>query len=313
MATDSTLDLQFFALVVQQGSLARAARELGVTAPAVSRRLALLEKRLGVRLLQRTTRRMSLTPEGEVLLTEGRRILADIETLEHSLSSTRAEPKGLLRLVAGFGFGRQQLGPAISAFVKRYPAVSIQLHLTDQTVTAGTQGFDIGIRFGEPPDGRILARKIASNRRLLCASPNYVARAGWPTTPDDLAHHHCIVLREGDGPFGTWTLCKGKQEQHIKVKGDLSVNHGEVAVEWALAGHGILLRSLWDIAPELRTGRLVQVLPEWYGSPADIYAVYPPRLQLSAKVRVFLDFLTERFAAYRAEQSDDGTTAPLPW
>jgi len=309
-----TLDLQFFTLLAQQGSLARAARELGVTAPAVSRRLALLEKRLGVRLLQRTTRRMSLTAEGELFLEEGKRILADIDTLEQSLSGTRAEPRGLLRLVAGFGFGRQQLGPAISAFVQQYPAVSIQLHLTDQTVTAGTQGFDIGIRFGEPPDARILARKIASNRRVLCAAPSYLARAGTPKEPDDLQGHNCIVLREGEMAFGTWTLCSGKQNRNIKVKGDLSVNHGEVAVEWALAGHGILLRSLWDIAPELRTGRLVQVLPDWYGSPADIYAVYPPRLQLSAKVRAFLDFLTDRFAAYRAEQDQDvAGTAPLPW
>jgi len=308
------LDLQFFTLLARQGSLARTAQELGVTAPAVSRRLALLEKRLGVRLLQRTTRRMSLTPEGELFLEEGKRILADIDSLEQSLSGTRAEPRGLLRLVAGFGFGRQQLGPAISAFVQQYPAVSIQLHLTDQTVTAGTQGFDIGIRFGEPPDARILARKIASNRRVLCAAPSYLARAGRPGTPDDLAKHDCIVLREGEAAFGTWTLCHGKQSRNIKVKGNLSVNHGEVAVEWALAGHGILLRSLWDIAPELRAGRLVQVLPEWYGSPADIYAVYPPRLQLSAKVRAFLDFLTERFAAYRAEQDQDvAGTAPLPW
>lgn len=308
------LDLQFFTLLARQGSLARTAQELGVTAPAVSRRLALLEKRLGVRLLQRTTRRMSLTPEGELFLEEGKRILADIETLEQSLGGTRAEPRGLLRLVAGFGFGRQQLGPAISAFVQQYPAVSIQLHLTDQTVTAGTQGFDIGIRFGEPPDARILARKIASNRRVLCAAPSYLARAGRPGTPDDLPGHDCIVLREGEAAFGTWTLCHGKQSRNIKVKGNLSVNHGEVAVEWALAGHGILLRSLWDIAPELRAGRLVQVLPEWYGSPADIYAVYPPRLQLSAKVRAFLDFLTERFAAYRAEQDQDlAGTAPLPW
>jgi len=309
-----TLDLQFFTLLAQQGSLARAARELGVTAPAVSRRLALLEKRLGVRLLQRTTRRMSLTPEGELFLEEGKRILADIDTLEQSLSGTRAEPRGLLRLVAGFGFGRQQLGPAISAFVQQYPAVSIQLQLTDQTVTAGTQGFDIGIRFGEPPDARILARKIASNRRVLCAAPSYLARAGSPKEPDDLQGHNCIVLREGEMAFGTWALCSGKQNRNIKVKGDLSVNHGEVAVEWALAGHGILLRSLWDIAPELRTGRLVQVLPDWYGSPADIYAVYPQRLQLSAKVRAFLDFLTDRFAAYRAEQDQDVVgTAPLPW
>ncbi|GAB2180157.1 LysR family transcriptional regulator [Denitratisoma sp. agr-D3] len=308
------LDLSFFTLLARQGSLAKAARELGVTAPAVSRRLAQLEQRLGVRLVQRTTRRMSLTAEGELLLTEGQRILAEMEALEHTLVRAKAEPRGLLRVAAGFGFGRRQLGPAISDFVGLHPAVSVQLQLTDQTLTAGTQGFDIGIRFGEPPDSRILARKIASNRRVLCAAPSYLARAGTPRAPEDLGRHDCIVLREGEPAFGTWVLCHGKQSRSVKVAGNLSVNHGEVAVEWALAGHGILLRSLWDIAPDLRAGRLVQVLPDWVGSPADIYAIYPPRLQLSAKVRVFLDFLTARFAAYRAEQGDgeDGL-GPLPW
>lgn len=297
---DANLDLRFFDLLARQGSLARAARELGVTAPAASRRLAQLEQRLGVRLVQRTTRRMSLTPEGEHFLTEGRRILAEIDALEQSLGRTRAEPRGLLRVTAGFGFGRRQLGPAISDFVRRHPAVSVQLHLTDQTVGADNLNFDVGIRFGEPPDARILARKIAANRRVLCAAPDYLARAGTPQRLEDLARHNCIVLREGEPAFGTWVLCSGKQTRSVKVGGNLSVNHGEVAVEWALAGHGILLRSLWDIGADIAAGRLVQVLPDWIGSPADIYALYPPRLQLAAKVRVFLDFLAERFADYGA-------------
>ena len=303
-------ELTFFSLLIQQGSLARAARELGLTGPAVSRRLALLEQRLGVRLLVRTTRRMSLTPEGELYLAESRRILGEIDALEQALSRTRAEPRGLLRIHATLGFGRRQLAPAVSDFVRRYPAVDIQLTLGDQPVTPGEQDFDIAIRFGEPPDARLVARQIASNQRYLFAAPQYLARRGTPASPDDLANHDCIVIREGAGAYGTWTLCSGKQCRNVKVRGTLSSNHGEVAVDWGLDGHGIMLRSLWDTAAEWRAGRLVRVLPEWSGSPADIYALYPQRLNLSAKVRVFLDFMTERFAAYRIATDSD---AELPW
>lgn len=302
-----TSELSFFTLLVEQGSLARAARELGLTGPAVSRRLSLLEQRLGVRLLARTTRRMSLTPEGELYLAEGRRILGDIDALEQSLSRSRAEPRGLLRIHATFGFGRRQLAPAISEFIQLYPGVDIQLRLTDQPMLPGDQNHDIAIRFGEPPDARVLARRIATNHRLLCAAPSYIDRRGQPTSPDELRQHDCIVIREGDGAFGTWTLCSGKQCCKVKVSGKLSSNHGEVAADWALAGHGILLRSQWDIAADLRDGRLLRVLPEWSGSPADIYALYPQRLHLSAKVRIFLDFLSQRFAAYR---SDGGSPTP---
>jgi DNA-binding transcriptional LysR family regulator len=303
-------ELAFFSLLVQQGSLTRAARELGLTGPAVSRRLAQLEQRLGVRLLTRTTRRMSLTPEGELYLAESRRILGEIDALEQTLTRTRAEPRGLLRIHATYGFGRRQLAPAVSDFVRLYPAVDIQLTLGDQALMPGDQSFDIAIRFGEPPEARVVARKIASNQRYLFASPAYLARRGQPLDPDDLGSHDCIVIREGSGAFGTWTLCAGKQCRNVKVSSKLSTNHGEVAVDWALDGHGILLRSLWDTAAELRADRLVRVLPEWSGSPADIYALYPQRLNLSAKVRVFLDFLTERFAAYRS--ATDGN-AELPW
>ena len=303
-------ELAFFSLLVQQGNLARAARELGLTGPAVSRRLTQLEQRLGVRLLVRTTRRMSLTPEGELYLAESRRILGEIEALEQTLTGSRAEPRGLLRVHATFGFGRRQLAPAVSEFVRRYPAVDIQLTLGDQPVTPGEQPFDVAIRFGEPPEARVVARRIASNQRCLFAAPAYLARRGVPAGPDDLAGHDCIVIREGPGAFGTWTLCAGKQCRKIKVSGTLSTNHGEVAVDWALDGHGILLRSVWDTAADVRSGRLIRVLPEWAGSPADIYALYPQRLNLSAKVRVFLDFLGERFAAYRT--ADQGA-ADLPW
>jgi len=297
-------DLAFFAILVKAGSLAASARELGVTPPAITKRLANLEQRLGVRLLNRTTRTMSVTHEGEIYLADGSRILADIEALERTIGSSRAIPKGLLRVNASFGFGRKHIGPAVSAFSKRYPEVEVQLHLSDRPLNLADQAFDVGIRIGELPDARIIARKIAANQRLLCASPGYLELHGAPSTPRDLQKHKCIVLRENDAAYGTWQLSRGKRQETVKVRGTLSSNDGEIALEWALAGHGVLMRSEWDVAPYLRSGRLRQVLTEWTLPDSDIYAVYPERLNLSAKVTAFVDFITERFNPPQAGKKD---------
>lgn len=294
-------DLAFFSLLARQPSLAAAALALGITPPAVSRRLAALEQRLGVRLLNRTTRRLSLTPEGERYLDDGEAILRDIERLERSLLASRERPQGLLRINTSSGFGRRHLGPAISDFVHAWPDVEIVLHLSDHALDLTEHALDIAIRFGPPPDARILARRLAANRRLLCAAPAYLAARGTPQTPRDLPAHNCIVIRENDRAFNNWQLTNGSEQVTVKVRSPLAVNHGEIAVDWALAGHGIVLRSEWDVAADLRAGRLHRVLPAWTGSAADIHAIYPQRHLLSAKVRIFLDFLEERFAAYRLE------------
>ncbi len=288
-------DLAFFSVLARQPSLAAAATELALSPPAVSRRLAALERRLGVRLLNRTTRRLSLTPEGERYLGEGERILREIEALEHSLSARREEPRGLLRINATFGFGRRHLAPAVSDFARRHAEVEVVLELTDRPLDLTAHAMDIGIRFGEPPDARVRARRIASNRRLLCASPAYLALHGEPVSPRDLARHQCIVIRENTA-FHTWQLSDGRQTEGVKVRGALACNHGEVAVDWARCGHGVILRSEWDVASDLRSGELVRVLPAWHSHPsADIFAVFPQRQHLSATVRVFLDFLADRF------------------
>lgn len=292
-----TSDLEFFSQLARQPSLAACAQAQGVSPPAVSRRLAALEQRLGVRLLNRTTRRISLTAEGERYLEDGEQILREIERLERSLSASRERPQGVLRINAGFGFGRRHLGPAISDFVRLWPDVEVILHLSDRALDLTEHALDIGIRFGPPPDARILARRIAPNRRLLCAAPAYLAKRGHPQVPQDLQSHDCIVIRENERAFNNWQLTDGHQQITVKVRSPLAVNHGEIAVDWALAGHGIILRSEWDIAADLRMGRLERVLPDWVGVAADIHAVYPPRHQLSAKVRLFLDFLGERFSS----------------
>lgn len=292
---DAFSDLTFFSLVVKQGSLAAAAQELGVTPSSVSKRLAALEQRLGVRLLHRTTRRIGLTPEGETYLVEGARVLEELETLERMVAGSRAQPKGLLRVSGTLGFGRRHLAPALSAFALRYPEVEVRLHLADKPINLVEQGFDLQVRFGELPDARLTARRLALNRRALLAAPSYLARAGEPATPRDLAQHACIFIREGDETFGTWHLSQGIRQETVKVRGPLSTNDGETALGWALAGHGILMRSLWDAGAHVRAGALKVVLPDWSLPSADIYAVFPTRSHLSAKTRALVDFLGEWF------------------
>lgn len=289
-------DLLFFSTLARQPSLAAAAQELGVTAPAVSRRLAALEARLGVRLLNRTTRRLSLTAEGERYREDGERILRDIESLERSLCAGRDVPSGLLRINASFGFGRRHVAPAVSAFARRWPDVDVVLHLTDRPLDPETHGMDLCIRFGPPPDIHVLARCIAHNRRLPCAAPSYLAAHGVPGTPQALRAHRCIVIRENDDSFSTWTLSDGARTVKVKVGGPLGANHGEVATDWALDGHGIVLRSEWDVAPLLRDGRLVRLLDPWVGTGADIHAIWPIHHRRSARVLAFVDFLAGRFS-----------------
>jgi LysR family transcriptional regulator, transcriptional activator for dmlA len=296
---DVIADLEFFTRLVRHGSLSSLARDLGVTPPAISARLAQLEKRLGVRLLNRTTRRLTMTHEGELYLKTGSRLLEEFQELERMVSSSRNVPHGLLKVNATFGFGRRHIAPALADFRRRYPAVEVQLDLTDRPMNLAESAFDVGIRFGELPDSRLVARKLATNRRLVCASPDYLEQHGVPRLPDDLRNHRCIVLRENDTAFGTWHFSKGKRHQLVKVHGSMSSNDGETTLQWALKGHGVLVRSEWDVRHHIDNGALTQLLADWRLPPADIYAVYPERLNLSAKVRVFVDYLEQVTAAMR--------------
>ncbi|MCS4510652.1 LysR substrate-binding domain-containing protein [Xylophilus ampelinus] len=293
-------DLGFFSTLAGAGSLSAAAREIGVTTPAVSKRLAAMEARLGVALVNRSTRRMGLTPEGELYLEYARRILGEIDDLAQLLGSTQAEPQGLLRVNAPLGFGRSHVAPVISKFARRHPQVEVQLQLSVNPPALTDDAFDVCVRFGAPPEARVVARRIASNRRLLCASPAYLARAGVPKVPHDLVRHACIGIRQGDEAYGVWRLALGRAAastaEAVRTRGTLSTNDGAIAVLWALEGHGILLRAEWDVAHHLQAGRLVEVLPQYRTPDADIYAVYPHRHQMSTRVRVFIDFLAAALA-----------------
>ena len=290
-------ELGFFVALASFGSLSAAARDLGITTAAVSKHLAQLEARIGLTLINRTTRRMSLTPEGEVFLEHARRILSDIDDLNQLLTKSKGTPKGLLRVNATLGFGRAHVAPVISRYVWQYPEVEVQLQLSVNPPALTDDLFDVCIRFGEPPEARVIARWLAPNRRLLCASPKYLAAHGEPRVPNDLTHHNCIGIRQGDEAYGVWRLSTGKGSvpETVKTRGNLATNDGEIAVGWALDGHGILMRAEWDIERYLDSGRLVQVLPQYQTPDADIYAVYSQRRQLSTRIRSFVDFLSEAF------------------
>lgn len=292
-------ELGFLVALGGCASLSATARELGISKAAVSKRLANIEARSGVVLVNRTTRRMSLTPEGDAVVERARRILGELEELDRLLVRSKALPRGLLRVNATLGFGRSHVGQLISRFVKQHPEVEVQLQLSANPPALTDDAFDVCIRFGEPPDTRVIARRLAPNRRLLCAAPSYLALRGQPETPADLVRHECLGIRQGDESYGTWRLSTGKgvrrRTQTVKTRGNLTTNDGEIAVRWALEGHGILMRAEWDVAGHLRSGRLVQVLPQWETPEADIYAVYPQRLQLSTRVRAFVDFMAKSF------------------
>lgn len=306
-------ELGFLVALGGSASLSAAARELGISKAAVSKRLAHIELRSGVALVNRTTRRMSLTPEGEAVLERARRILGELEEIDQLLVQSRALPRGLLRVNATLGFGRSHVAPVISDFVRRHPEVEVQLQLSVNPPPLTDDAYDICIRFGEPPEARVIARRIAPNRRLLCAAPSYLARHGHPATPADLVHHACIGIRQGDEAYGTLRLSTGKgarrRTETVKTRGNLATNDGEIAVRWALEGHGIVMRAEWDVEAHLRSGRLVPVLPQWDTPEADLYAVYPQRQQLSTRVRAFVDFVAQALGAQRPQTARRGADA----
>ncbi|SDJ75508.1 LysR family transcriptional regulator [Aliiruegeria lutimaris] len=293
----SESDLGFFVLLARRESFVETAREIGITASAVSRRLARLEDRLGVRLMNRTTRRVSLTGEGEAYFSKAILLLGEIEELEHSLRSGQEMPSGLLRINATFGFSREYIAPAASAFREVYPEVEVQLVVSDAPMNLIEKGFDLGIRFGNSPTSNLTQRLLQRNRRFMCASPAYLKRYGEPASLHDLSRHNCIVLRQEYDVYDIWRFDdRSGESPSARVKGGLSTNDGEMAREWMLGGQGIMLRSEWDIAHHVREGRLRVVLPEYFQT-ANISAIYPERHRLTAKVRVFVDLLSERLRA----------------
>lgn len=295
-------DLGFFNALVAAGSLTAAAREMNVTTAAVSKRLSQMEARLGLSLVNRTTRRMSLTAEGETYLSHARRILAEMADMERDLGASKTLPRGLLRVNATLGFGRSHVGAVIAKFVKKYPQVEVRLQLSADPPALTEDAFDVCIRFGPPPDARVIAKKMADNRRLLCASPAYLARHGEPKSPSDLMQHNVISIRQGDDAYGvirlaSATSARARKFETVKTRGNLTTNDGGIAVSWALDGLGILMRAEWDIKKYLASGQLIQLLPKYQTPDANIYAIYPPQHLAAVRVREFVEFMQRSLIA----------------
>lgn len=288
---DEISDLRLFVRMIAAGSLSETARRLNSSLPAMSRRLAGLEERLGVRLIDRSTRHFALTEEGSRLHERAVQIIADIDEAEAEISAKVASPQGHIRIGAPLEIGRRRLAPLIAEFTKQYPRITVELSLNDAIVDILADDCDIALHIDQPLDGNIISRKVISSRRVVCASPEYLARRGTPLKPEDLSQHDCICLVRGRHVFDRWPFLVDGEVQELQVHGTLLTNHGEVLHGWAVLGHGITLKAHWDIEDDLRNGRLVELLEPFTASEINLYAIYPSRSHLPPRVRVFIDFM----------------------
>lgn len=292
-------DLELVLAVREHGSLAGAALAMGVAPPAITKRLAALEARLGQRLFLRTTRRVNATAEGESICERAQALLGGFRELESQLQERQSEPTGLVRLASTFGFGRLWLGPALAAFQAQHPQLQVQLQLTEQLPDLAAEGFDGAVWLWSVQGRRAsewVARRLARNQRVLVAAPSYLKHHGMPATLEQLAEHACLVVREHER-FDVWNLQRERDKTvtRVRVQGPLSSNSGELVRDWCLAGGGIMLRSLWDIAPQLAAGQLKRVLPAWAMHDADIHWLAPWQARTPRRIRLLVDFLAERF------------------
>ena len=291
---DRLKQIDAFISVTQKGSLSAAARAEGVTPAVMGRRIDALEARLGVRLLVRTTRRISLTHEGTAFLEDCQRIVGELADAEEAVGIGSVRASGHLRLSAPAGFGRRHVAPHVAEFVAAHPEVSVSLDLSDRLVDLVNEGIDCTIRIGSLADSGLVSVRLGEMRRLVVASPDYLARCGVPKTPADLAAHECLSLGQQRG----WMLADEKGNPvSIKIAGRLECNDGAVLHDWALAGLGLAWRSLWEVGDDLRAGRLMSVLDAFAAPPLGIHALYPQRRQLPLRLRLFTEFLKQTYTA----------------
>ena len=290
---DDINELRTFVSVVAARSLSAAAREMDLALSVVSKRLAALERRTGIRLIARSTRRLAPTEEGLDLYERAQRILAEVDQAEAALTSGQAEPQGLLRVSAPVAFGRLHVGPVCGALVRENQMLSIDLVLTDRLVDLIDEGVDVVVRIGPPQDSQLVMRKLIDDYRIVVGAPDYLQERGTPATPAELEAHDCVHYR---GVGARWRLVSLTGEA-VEVQADsrLRSNSGEAALDWALAGYGLVMNSWVDVKDYLRSGRLVHVLPEWRSDPAPVCALFPSRRQLPIRVRVFIDAMVDSF------------------
>ena len=287
--------LSVFLCIVEQGSLAAAGRELGLSAATVTERLAALEAHYGVTLLQRTTRALHLTEEGRQLVDGARRLLDEAEALDNRIRHGSEALTGLIRVSAPFDPGHSRVAPVIDAFLAEHPDVTIELLLSDGYVNIVDEGIDVALRLGDLADSSLRVRSLGLNERAVCAAPSYIARYGVPRTPADLDAHNCLLMRFGNALDNLWRFRDGDREIRISVDGNRIANDGRLVREWCLAGHGIARKSFWDVREDIESGALVRLLDEYSPPPAAIQLLFPPGRAQPRRVQAFASRLVAAF------------------
>jgi DNA-binding transcriptional LysR family regulator len=294
---DRLAAMRAYVQVVEAGSFVRAAEKLGASTSSTSRLIADLEAHLGARLLNRTTRKLSLTETGQAYYERCVQLLADIEEAEAAAGAAAAVPTGRLKLTCPYNLLAQPIGPALAEFNRRHPKVSFDVTVADRVIDLVDEGFDLAVRIGAPGGEQLVARRLGSTQLVACAAPTYLERNGTPRTPADIAAHRVLTYAYVSSPF-QWRLVDGGGQTHdVRVAGPLHANSGELLVAAAVAGMGIAFEPDFVVGPHLARGELQRLLPEYSGPKLDVWAVYPSRRHLSAKVRAFIDYLAEVFAA----------------
>ena len=298
---DKLKAMETFVAVAARGSLAAAARAEGVAPAVIGRRLDRLEEKLGVKLMLRTTRRITLTHEGGAYLEDCQRLLGEIASAEASVSAGGAQASGRLRLTAPAGFGRRHVAPLVPLFRELHPEVTISLNLSDRVIDLAGEGYDCAVRVGDLPDSSLISVRLADNRRLCVASPRYLQRHGRPQHPQELVRFDCLVLSSDASQTRGWAFRLpgrgGRPEEliHLRPDGPFDCTDGQVLHEWCLAGHGIAWRSTWEVESDIAAGRLVTLLEDYAAAPNGIFAVFPQRKHLPLRVRLWVDFLKARY------------------
>jgi DNA-binding transcriptional LysR family regulator len=293
---DKLKQIESFVAVAAKGSLTAAAKAEGVAPAVIGRRIDALEERLGVKLMVRTTRRITLTHEGTSFLDDCQRLLADLAGAEASVSAGVAKASGYLRITAPAGFGRRHVAPMAARFLAQHPDVHISLNLSDRVVDIVSENFDCAVRVGDMPDSTLVGVRLADNRRQCVATPAYLKRAGTPKTPVDLHRHECLTLSSDASQTRGWAFLTEGAVTHLRPSGRLDCSDGQVLHEWCLQGLGIAWRSTWEVDGDIAAGRLVSVLDDFAAPPNGIYAVFPHARHLPLRVRLWVDFLRQAWA-----------------
>jgi DNA-binding transcriptional LysR family regulator len=292
---DRLKQIESFVSVAARGSLTAAANAEGVAPAVIGRRIDALEERLGVKLLVRTTRKITLTHEGSAFLEDCQRLLADLANAEASVSAGGVKASGYLRVTAPAGFGRRHVAPLVPRFIEQHPDVNVSLNLSDRVVDIVNESYDCAVRVGDLPDSSLISVRMADNRRLCVATPAYLKRAGTPQHPNELLRHQCLTLSSDASQTRGWAFMVDGAVTHLRPSGRLDCSDGQVLHDWCVAGLGIAWRSTWEVEHEVRSGQLVTVLDDYAAPPNGIYAVFPHAKHLPLRVRLWIDFLKHTY------------------